>query len=229
MKIFGLEKLSMVDYEGHLCCTVFTAGCNFRCPYCHNSDLVEGRNLHQISEEEFFAFLNKRKGLLDSVCVSGGEPTLQPDLIDFIKKIKELGFKVKLDSNGTAPKLLKELVAENLIDYVAMDIKNSRESYRKTAGNGFFNMENIEESVEFLKQGLVPYEFRTTLVKGHHNDEEIERIATWLDGADRIYLQCFVDNGSCITDGLSKIEKQDAERFKSILSKTIKEVHLRGY
>ncbi|MCM1324918.1 MAG: anaerobic ribonucleoside-triphosphate reductase activating protein, partial [Acetobacter sp.] len=156
----------MVDYEGHLCCTVFTAGCNFRCPYCHNSDLVEGKNLHQISEEEFFVFLTKRKGLLDSVCVSGGEPTLQPDLIDFLKKIKALGFQVKLDSNGTAPKLLKELIENKLVDYIAMDIKNSRESYHKTAGNGHFNLKNIEESVEFLKQGKVPYEFRTTLVAG---------------------------------------------------------------
>lgn len=229
MKIFGLEKLSMVDYEGHLCCTVFTAGCNFRCPYCHNSDLVVGKNLHQISEKEFFDFLEKRKGLLDSVCVSGGEPTLQPDLIEFIKKIKNLGFKVKLDSNGTAPKLLKELIEKNLIDYVAMDIKNSKEQYRTTAGNGFFQMSAIEESVELLKQNKVPYEFRTTLVKGHHNNEEIKRIADWLKGAERLYLQCFIDSGSCIKDGLSKIEKTDAQRFKSILEKTIKEVHLRGY
>ncbi len=229
MKIFGLEKLSMVDYEGHLCCTVFTAGCNFRCPYCHNSDLVEGKNLHEITEENFFSFLQKRKGLLDAVCVSGGEPTLQPDLIDFIKKIKALGYLVKLDSNGTAPKLLKELVSQNLIDYVAMDIKNSRDSYRRTAGNGSFDIKKIEESVDFLKQGKVDHEFRTTLVKGHHTEKEIKEIALWLSGAKKMYLQCFVDSGSCIASGLEKIEKTEVEHFKEILSQTIKEVHLRGY
>ncbi len=228
MKIFGLEKLSMVDYEGHLCCTVFTAGCNFRCPYCHNSDLVEGKNLHEITEEEFFDFINKRKGLLDAVCVSGGEPSLQPDLIDFIKRIKSLGYLVKLDSNGTNPKVIKELVRQNLLDYIAMDIKNSRESYRKTA-HGYFDLAKIKESVEFLKQGKIPYEFRTTLVKGHHTEKEIKEIALWLQGADKIYLQCFVDSGSCITEGLERIEKEEAENFKEILSKTIKEVYLRGY
>lgn len=229
MKIFGLEKLSMVDFEGHLCCTVFTAGCNFRCPYCHNSDLVEGKNLQQISEEDFFAFLLKRKGLLDAVCISGGEPTLQPDLTQFIKKIKALGFLVKLDSNGTAPNVLKELVSQNLLDYVAMDIKNSRESYLRTAGNGSFNLDKIEESVNFLKEGKVAYEFRTTLVKGHHSDKEMEQIATWLKGADKIYLQCFVDSGNCLTSGLEKLDKTDAERFKDILSKSIRQVYLRGY
>lgn len=228
MKIFGLEKLSMVDYEGHLCCTVFTAGCNFRCPYCHNADLVEGRNLHEITEEEFFSFLQKRKGLLDGVCVSGGEPTLQPDLIDFIKRIKSRGYLVKLDSNGTSPKVIKELVELKLLDYIAMDIKNSKESYRKTA-NGFFDLAKIKESVEFLKQGKIPYEFRTTLVKGHHTEKEIKEIALWLKGADKIYLQCFVDSGSCITSGLEKVEKPEAEHYKEILSKTIKEVYLRGY
>lgn len=229
MKIFGLEKLSMVDFEGHLCCTVFTAGCNFRCPYCHNSDLVEGKNLQQISEEDFFAFLLKRKGLLDAVCISGGEPTLQPDLTQFIKKIKALGFLVKLDSNGTAPNVLKELVSQNLLDYVAMDIKNSRESYLRTAGNGSFNLDKIEESVNFLKEGKVAYEFRTTLVKGHHSDKEMEQIAIWLKGADKIYLQCFVDSGNCLTSGLEKLDKTDAERFKDILSKSINQVYLRGY
>ena len=229
MKIFGLEKLSMVDFEGHLCCTVFTAGCNFRCPYCHNSDLVEGKNLQQISEEDFFAFLLKRKGLLDAVCISGGEPTLQPDLTQFIKKIKALGFLVKLDSNGTAPNVLKELISQNLLDYVAMDIKNSRESYLRTAGNGSFNLDKIEESVNFLKEDKVAYEFRTTLVKGHHSDKEMEQIATWLKGADKIYLQCFVDSGNCLTSGLEKLDKSDAERFKDILSKSIRQVYLRGY
>ena len=135
---------------------------------------------------------------------------------------------MKLDINGTAPKLIKHLVSQNLIDYVAMDIKNSRESYRKTA-NGYFDLANIEQSIEFLKQGHIPYEFRTTLVKGHHTEKEIKEIALWLKGADKIYLQCFVDSGSCIESGLKKIEKPEAEHYKEILSKTIKEVYLRGY
>lgn len=229
MKIFGLEKLSMVDFEGHLCSTVFTAGCNFRCPFCHNSDLVEGKNLHQIPEAEFFAFLDKRKGLLDSVCISGGEPTLQSDLVDFIRKIKDKGYLVKLDSNGTNPTLLKNIIENKLVDYIAMDIKNSLDSYRMTVGQGFYDLENIKQSVELLKQGQVPYEFRTTLVKGHHADKQIESIALWLKGADKLYLQCFVDSGSCIEDGLEKVDKATAEHFQDILSKTIKEVHLRGY
>lgn len=229
MKIYGLEKLSMVDFEGHLCATIFTAGCNFRCPFCHNADLVNGTNLVEISNEELFAYLKKRKGMLDSVCVSGGEPTLWNDLPDFIKKIKELGYLVKLDTNGTNPQMLKKLVNNKLVDYVAMDIKNSQQAYLKTAGKGNFDISKIIESVDFLKQNKVPYEFRTTLIKGHHNLAEIKKIAEWLDGADKLYLQCFVDSGNCIADGCEKIEKETAEKFKDILSETVKVVKLRGY
>lgn len=229
MKIYGLEKFSMVDYEGHICCTVFTAGCNFRCPFCHNADLVEGKNLKQISEEEFFDFLNKRKGLLDGVCVSGGEPTLQPDLIEFIKKIKNLGYKVKLDTNGSNPEKLQQLIDLNLVDYVAMDIKNSIEQYNKTAGKGFYDVERIKQSVDILKQGKVPYEFRTTLIRGHHDEQEIGRIASWLEGGDKLFLQCFVDSGNCLEEGNEKIDKQTAEKFMQILNKKVKFVALRGY
>ena len=167
MKIFGLEKLSMVDFEGHLCATIFTGGCNFRCPFCQNSDLVNITNLSQISEEEFFAFLQKRRGVLDSVCVSGGEPTLQPDLEEFLRKIKELGYLVKLDTNGTKPELLKELIEKSLVNYVAMDIKNSPSAYSKTAGTSE-HLAEIKTSVSLLKTNIAPYEFRTTLVAGHH-------------------------------------------------------------
>lgn len=229
MKIFGLEKLSMVDYDNHLCCVVFTAGCNFCCPFCQNSDLVNYTNLKEISEVEFFTFLNKRKGLLDAVCVSGGEPTLQPDLIEFIKKIKELGFLVKLDTNGTNPKLLQQLINNNLVDYIAMDIKNSLTAYTKTSGKGNFNLEDIKKSVELLKENKVPYEFRTTLVKHHHTTKEIKEMAKWLNGGKKLFLQCFVDGGTCLQSGLKKIEKQEAELFKKILNKTIQHVELRGY
>ncbi len=229
MKIYGLEKLSMVDFEGHLCATVFTSGCNFRCPFCHNADLVNGTNLTEISEQEFFDFLKKRKGILDSVCVSGGEPTLWHDLPEFIKKIKDMGYLVKLDTNGTNPTMLKKLIGEKLIDYVAMDIKNSQSAYTKTAGNGKFDISTINTSVEILKSGAIPYEFRTTLIKGHHTENEIKNMAKWLTASDKLYLQCFVDSGNCITDGCEKIDKQTADKFRDILARNIKEVKLRGY
>ncbi len=228
MKIYGLEKVSMVDFDGHLCATIFTGGCNFRCPFCQNSDLVEIKNLSQISEEEFFNYLEKRKTLLDSVCVSGGEPCLQKDLKEFIKKIKSRGFLVKLDTNGTNFNLLKELVEEKLVDYVAMDIKNSKSMYEQTAG-AKVDMSEIEKSVEFLKSGKVGYEFRTTLVSGHHTTNSIKEMSEWLAGANKLFLQHFKDNGSCIQQGLKEIKKEDAETFKKILEKTIKRVELRGY
>ena len=228
MKIYGLEKLSMVDFEGHLCATVFTAGCNFRCPFCHNSNLVNLNDLTQISEEEFFTYLDKRKNLLDSVCVSGGEPCLQTGLKEFIKKIKDKGFLVKLDTNGTRYDLLKELIDQKLVDYVAMDVKNSRSLYPRTAG-AIVDMNEINKSVELLKSNVVPYEFRTTLVSDFHTIQSIEEMADWLEGAEKLYLQHFKDNGTCIESGLSEVKKEKAEEFQKILSKKIKKVLLRGY
>lgn len=228
MKIYGFEKLSMVDFEGHLCATVFTGGCNFRCPFCQNADLVNVTNLEQYSEDEIFAHLEKRKNVLDSVCISGGEPTLNPDLKNFIQKLKQRGLLVKLDTNGTKPDLLKELIDEGLIDYVAMDVKNSPALYPKTAG-AIVNMDDVGKSVELLKSNVVPYEFRTTLVSGHHSNESIEEMGKWLDGADKIYLQCFVDSGNCLQQGLQKVPKDRALIFKTILQKYINQVELRGY
>lgn len=228
MKIFGLEKLSMVDYEGHLCAVVFTAGCNFCCPYCHNADLVKGNHLSEIYQDDFFAYLDKRKSMLDSVCISGGEPTLQPDLPDFIKKIKDKGFLVKVDTNGTNFEMLKNLVEQELVDYVAMDIKNSPSAYQKTAGREI-DIASIKKSVEFLKQNLVPYEFRTTLVDNYHNEKTISEMTEWLKGAKKLYLQHFVDNGTCITNGLKEVDRATAIKFKNIVENTVSEVQLRGY
>ncbi len=228
MKIYGFEKLSMVDFEGHLCATVFTGGCNFRCPFCQNADLVNVTNLEQYNEDEIFAHLEKRKNVLDSVCISGGEPTLNPDLKNFIQKLKQRGLLVKLDTNGTKPDLLKELIDEGLVDYVAMDVKNSPALYPKTAG-AIVNMDDVGKSVELLKSNVVPYEFRTTLVSGHHSNESIEEMGKWLDGADKIYLQCFVDSGNCLQQGLQKVPKDRALIFKTILQKYINQVDLRGY
>ncbi len=229
MKVFGFEKLSMVDFPGHLCCTVFTGGCNFKCPFCQNSDLVKMQNLREIYQDEIFSYLSKRKGVIDSVCISGGEPTIYPDLEQFIVKIKSLGFLVKLDTNGTNYEMLKRLIEKNLVDYVAMDIKNSLSAYGETAGTNFVDLENIKKSVELLKRNLVDYEFRTTLVKQFHSTSTITEMANWLNGAKRIFLQHFVDNGTCLQKGLNEVEKQDAEKFLDILKNHVNYVELRGY
>lgn len=229
MKVFGFEKLSMVDFPGHLCCTVFTGGCNFKCPFCQNSDLVKMQNLREINQDEIFSYLSKRKGVIDSLCISGGEPTIYPDLEQFIVKIKSLGFLVKLDTNGTNYEMLKRLIENNLVDYVAMDIKNSLSAYGETAGTNFVDLENIKKSVELLKRNLVDYEFRTTLVKQFHSTSTITEMANWLDGAKRIFLQHFVDNGTCLQKGLNEVEKQDAEKFLDILKNRVNYVELRGY
>ena len=229
MKVFGFEKLSMVDFPGHLCCTVFTGGCNFKCPFCQNSDLVKMQNLREINQDEIFSYLSKRKGVIDSVCVSGGEPTIYPDLEQFIVKIKSLGFLVKLDTNGTNYEMLKRLIEKNLVDYMAMDIKNSLSAYGETAGTNFVDLENIKKSVELLKRNLVDYEFRTTLVKQFHSTSTITEMANWLNGAKRIFLQHFVDNGTCLQKGLNEVEKQDAEKFLDILKNHVNHVELRGY
>lgn len=228
MKIFGMEKVSLVDYPEHICCTIFTAGCNFRCPYCHNGDLVNLTNLNQVCEQDFFEHLTKRKGVIDSVCVSGGEPTLQPDLIDFIKKIKQLGLLVKLDTNGTNFKTLENLVTHKLVDFVAMDIKTNFDNYYKF-GASQSHLDNIKQSVEFLKTNKVNYEFRTTLENGLISLENIEKMAQELNGAKSLYLQCFKENDSNLESNLSSVPEKTAKTYKQVLEKTISQVELRGY
>lgn len=228
MKIFGLEKVSLVDYPQHICCVVFTAGCNFRCPYCHNGDLVTLTNLNEICEKDVFDYLSKRAGIIDSVCVSGGEPTLQPDLIDFIKKLRATGLLIKLDTNGTNFSILKTLVENKLVAYVAMDIKTNFDDYYKF-GASANALENIKKSVEFLKSGIIDYEFRTTIEEGLINEDNIKKMAQECKGAKRFYLQCFKDNDSNLESGLCAISPAAAKNFKSILEKTIKSVELRGY
>lgn len=183
MKLHGLNKLTLLDYPEHLACTAFTATCNFRCPFCHNGSLVlYPSSCQTINEEEFFTFLNSRKGLLEGVCITGGEPTLQADLILFIKKIKEQGFLVKLDTNGYQPNILSTLLSEHLVDMVAMDIKNSKELYAKTSGlpETVFDISRIEESISLLLCDTIPYEFRTTIVKELHDETAMHHIGTWL-------------------------------------------------
>ncbi len=229
MVIYGLQKLSLLDFPGKTACTVFTGGCNWRCPFCHNSSLVIGLDtIEPVKEEEFFAFLKKRQMLLDGVCISGGEPLLQPDIIDFIKKIREFGYQIKLDTNGSFPDKLKEIVNSGLVDYVAMDIKNSPESYPATTGKHDVDLMSVCESAAFLMSGKVDYEFRTTAVKELHTAEDFEKISNWLKGAKRYFIQSFIDSGDILGGSFTACTKQELETFSSILQKNIPSVTIRG-
>ena len=228
MQILGIEKVSMVDYPNKIATTVFTGGCNFRCPFCHNSGIVE-QKYDIYDEEEIFAYLKSRKNLIDAVVVSGGEPTLQRELKEFIKKIKDMGFLVKLDTNGTNPFVLKMLLDENLLDYVAMDIKNNFDDYKKVTGTKVSMAENVKKCLEILHNANVPYELRTTLVKEFHTKDNIKKMAQDLAGEHLLYLQKFVDNKECIEQGHTEIDKLTAIEFATMLSRTIDNVLLRGY
>jgi pyruvate formate lyase activating enzyme len=193
MEIGGLEKSTLIDYPGQVAATVFLIGCNFRCPFCYSAELVLPEKIKlqpRLSEEDFFEFLKKRKGLLEGVVICGGEPTINKDLPDFIKKIKDLGYLVKLDTNGSNPAMLKGLIAESLVDYVAMDVKAPRDKYKMATG-GKAEVKDIEESVKLLKEGKVDYEFRTTVVPTVHSKEDIINIAKWIGPAKKYYLQNF--------------------------------------
>lgn len=227
MNINGLQKLSLVDFDGHIACTIFTGGCNFACPFCHNSTLVANKE-DRIDEDTILDFLKSRNGVLDSVVISGGEPTLNTDLPDFIKKIKALGFLVKLDTNGTNPSLLQYLIDSNLVDYVAMDIKNGQTNYDVTC-NAKVNFEFIKQSIKILIRSNIGYEFRTTLVKEFHNTNDIIEIKNLISGADKCYLQKYVPSTSCINSNLTEIDQETAQDFIKILEQSVKEVHLRGY
>lgn len=190
MILGGYQKLTLIDYPGKLATTVFTVGCSFRCPFCHNPELVNGSQftIHNGLEKEFFDFLKKRQGKLEGVCITGGEPTIQVDLIDFIQKIKKLGFLIKLDTNGTRPDVLKKLLDLKLLNFVAMDIKNQIKHYDKTTGTTV-DKDRIKLSVELIKNSRVPYEFRTTVVPGIHTKEDFVAIAKWINGTESYYLQ----------------------------------------
>ena len=227
MKISGLQKLTLLDFPGKMACTVFTYGCNFRCPFCHNALLVTEENSDNISEDEFFAFLKKRQGILDGVCISGGEPTLQKDLAEFISKIKAMGYAVKLDTNGSEPQVLRKLISENLLDYVAMDIKNSPDKYSLTCGCEV-DMVPIKESVSIIKESGIPHEFRTTTVRELHTAEDFAQIADWLEGNSRYFLQHFEDSGNLIGDNLSALSKEEMTAFAESMRSKLPNVAIRG-
>ncbi len=223
----GFQKLTLLDYPEKVACILFTMGCNFRCPFCHNASLVRAEEKAKISEEEVLSFLEKRRGVMDGVCISGGEPLLYDGLGDFISKVKALGYSVKLDTNGSFPDKLKALVREGLVDYVAMDIKNSFESYDKTTGIKT-DINNIKESIDFLMSGVVDYEFRTTLVKELHTEADMESIGKVIKGAKRYFLQNFVDSGDVLCENMHPLTENEIELMKQIAEKYIPSTICRG-
>ncbi len=215
MRIAGLQKLTLLDYPGLLACTVFTCGCNFRCPFCHNASLVlPERRGEGLAAEEVLDFLRGRQGLLDGVVLSGGEPLLQEDLPAFLRRIRELGFPVKLDTNGSFPERLEELLAEGLLAYVAMDVKNAPALYAGTAGLSRLEIAKLERSRDLLLHGEIPYEFRTTVVRGLHTRESLLAAAGWIRGARAWYLQSFVDSGDLIApEGLAAFSENEMHQL----------------
>lgn len=230
MLISGLQKTTLLDYPGCVACTVFTGGCNFRCPFCHNSSLVvPDRIAEGISEDEIMAFLKKRVGVLDGVAITGGEPLLHKDMPQFLRKIKALGFKIKLDSNGSNPQLLEDIVNDGLLDRVAMDIKNSPQLYAKTIGLESYDLSAVERSKNFLLSGRVEYEFRTTVVKGLHTEESIRQAAKWIEGAKEYYLQQFKDSGNVLKlDGLGAFDEDEMKMLRQAAAEFVPNVQLRG-
>ena len=227
MTISGLQKMTLLDFPGKCACTVFLAGCNLRCPFCHNASLVLGSPEPAMDEEAFFAFLSKRKGLLDGVCVTGGEPTLRKDLPDFIRKIKKLGYLVKLDTNGSNPGMLKTLLEEKLLDYVAMDIKNCPDRYAETCG-GPDILSNVEECLSLLRRSSLEWELRTTCVKPFHDKAAMEAIGKWLTGTKNYFLQSFVDSGDLIGTGVSGFTKEEMEALRQAVLPYIPTTRIRG-
>lgn len=224
----GLQKLTLLDYPGKVACTVFTGGCNFCCPFCQNGELLSCGQPSQYSEAELLEFLQKRQGLLDGVCISGGEPLLQKELPQLLQKIKAIGYSVKLDTNGSFPEQLQQLVADDLVDYVAMDVKSSPAQYGAASGVGTLYLSKVQESVQFLLQGTVPYEFRTTVVRELHGAEEMRAIGNWLQGAQQYFLQSFEDSEHVLKRGLHSYEAAEMEALRQLVLPQIPQTALRG-
>lgn len=229
MKICGWNKTTLLDYPGHIAATLFTGGCNFRCPFCHNAELVlcPGEQ-EEIREEEIFVFLQKRKGITEGICITGGEPSLQPGLKEFIRRVKGLGYLVKLDTNGYRPDVLWELLGEGLLDYVAMDVKASRKNYAQAAGLEGLDIAAIEMSMGIIRSSGIAYEFRTTVVKGIHTPEDMEDIGRWLSGCRAFYLQAYRDNENVMEPGFCAFSPEEMHDFLEITRKYIDNVSLRG-
>ena len=227
MEFVGIDKFSLLDFDEKVSIVLFSPACNFRCPFCHNGDSVLNSNT-PIPFNEIYEFLKSRVGLIDAVVFTGGEPTLMPELKERIKLVKDLGFLIKLDTNGTNPKMVEELLDNCLLDYIAMDIKNSEAMYAETAGCPQINMENIKKSIEIIKNSGLNYEFRTTLVKEYHSVQSIREMADLVKGAKQLYLQKFVDREGVIKKGLHDVSIEEANKFREILSEVVP-TELRGY
>ena len=228
MDIQGLQKMTLLDWPGKVACTVFLGGCDFRCPFCHNSELLSGPMPILMDQEGLLEFLRKRQGLLDGVCVTGGEPLLRPGLPGLLDGIKNLGFPVKLDTNGNHPDRLVRLWEQGLVDYVAMDVKNSPERYPETVGVPGLDLTPVRDSVAWLLEGHVEYEFRTTAVRQLHDAASFQAIGRWLQGARRYYIQNFVDRDTVLRAGLSGFEKVELEAFASLVRPFVERVEVRG-
>lgn len=230
MDFSGWQKLTLVDFDKHMATTLFTAGCDFRCPFCHNRDLVlSPSEAPVIPWDEIVSYLKKRKGILDGVVITGGEPTLMPDLADKLRDIKALGYAIKLDTNGSRPQVLKSLLEAHLVDYVAMDIKNSAEKYAETIGLPKVDMDAIRESISIIMKEAPDYEFRTTIFSELHNEESIRGIGELIHGAKRLFLQRYIDSENCIQGGFHEVEKEKATAFVDLLRNDVEQVSLRGY
>ena len=228
MQIHGLNKTTLLDYPGIVASTVFTGSCNFRCPFCQNADLVlDPMSQPIISEQDVLDHLRKRKGIVKGVCITGGEPTQQPDLADFIGKIKDIGMLVKLDTNGYRPEVTESLIKDGLVDYVAMDIKSSLEGYSEICGVNI-DTDKIVKSIGLLINGNTEYEFRTTVVKEYHNAEKFRSIGKLIKGADKYFLQGYIDSDRVLEKGLSGYERKELESFAEIVSEYVKKVNIRG-
>ncbi len=229
MQFSGFQKLTLLDYPEKTACTLFTAGCNFRCPFCHNAALVTHiDNSNFFTEEYILDYLKKRTGILDGVCITGGEPLMHKELPEFIKKVKDLGYLVKLDTNGSYPEKLQSLIDDGLLDYVAMDIKNCKEKYLETADCGESELLNVEKSVDILKSSNVDFEFRTTIVKEYHTVEDIKKIAEWIKGSKKYFLQSFIDSGDVIKNDLSAHTRETLEIMRLCAQDIIPKVEIRG-
>ena len=231
MRISGLQKLTLLDYPGQVACTVFTGGCNFRCPFCHNAPLVlpERMESDEDGTETVLSFLKKRQGILDGVAITGGEPLLHPDMPDFLRRIRDLGYKIKLDTNGSFPERLREIVEEGLADRVAMDVKNAPALYGATIGLGSFDLRPVERSKDFLLEGRVDYEFRTTVVRGLHTRESLMEAARWIRGAKEYHLQQYKDSGDVIApEGLSAFSESEMHALRDAVAEILPCVTLRG-
>ena len=229
MRIAAIQKTTLLDYPGRVACTVFLPGCNLRCPFCHNGGLVLPEQLEEssITEKYLMNFLDRRKGKLDGVCITGGEPTIHHDLPELIHKIRAKGFLVKLDTNGSNPRMLQALMEEKLLSYVAMDIKNSPRRYKVTCG-GVDVLAQVQESVRLLKEGKIPYEFRTTVSHPYHDQEAMEEIGRWLQGADAYFLQAFQDSGNLVGQGSTPLTEQEIRVLQSTACKYIPCTRIRG-